>query len=96
MRIPSPHCGERDSAEFAYYGDAAPRRPDGKGPEALAAFVDYVYPRDNPAGRHRELWYHVAGCRAWLVLTRDTRNHEIFGAEPVRQALGAAAGGRGA
>ena len=96
MRIPSPHCGERDSAEFAYYGDAAPRRPDSKGPEALAAFVDYVYPRDNPAGRHRELWYPVAGCRAWLVLTRDTRNHEIFGAEPVRQALGAAAGGRGA
>ena len=93
MRIPCPHCGERDSAEFAYYGDAAPRRPDSKGPEALAAFVDYVYPRDNPAGKHRELWYHVGGCRAWLLVTRDTRTHEIFGAQPARQALRAGAEG---
>jgi sarcosine oxidase subunit delta len=86
MRIPCPYCGERDSGEFAYCGDAAPRRPDGKGPEALGAFYEYAYPRDNPAGPHRELWYHVSGCRAWLVVRRDTRTHEIFTAEPARQA----------
>ena len=41
------------------------------------AFHDYVYLRDNPAGLHRELWYHGAGCHAWLVVTRNTRTHEI-------------------
>ncbi len=87
MRIPCPHCGERDSGEFAYHGDAAPRRPDGKGPRELQEFIDYAYPRDNPAGPHRELWYHQGGCRAWLVVTRDTRTHEIFAAEPARRVL---------
>ena len=42
---------------------------------------DYVYLRDNPAGRHRDLWYHGSGCRTWLVVTRDTRTHEIFGVD---------------
>jgi heterotetrameric sarcosine oxidase delta subunit len=84
MRIHCPHCGERDSGEFAYHGDAGPARPDGKGLEAMQAFVDYVHLRDNPAGPHRELWYHLGGCRAWLVVTRDTRTHEIFAAEPSR------------
>jgi sarcosine oxidase subunit delta len=82
MRLPCPHCGERDSGEFAYYGDATLKRPDGLGPEQMQVFVDYAYPRDNPAGPHRELWYHVGGCRSWIVVRRDTRNHEIFGAEP--------------
>ena len=76
MRIPCPHCGERDVQEFAYLGDAGPRRPDGLS-AAIEAMHDYVYLRDNPAGPHRELWQHVAGCRAWLVVTRDTRTHAI-------------------
>jgi len=81
MRIHCPHCGERDLGEFAYFGDAAPVRPDGKGADEMQAWLDYVYPRDNPAGPHRELWYHVGACRAWLVVTRDTRTHEILGAQ---------------
>ena len=44
----------------------------------MQAFHDYVYLRDNPAGPHRELWYHGSGCRAWLVVTRDTRTHAIL------------------
>ena len=97
MRIPCPHCGERDNGEFAYYGDAAPRRPDGKGAADIAAFYEYVYPRDNPAGPHRELWQHASGCRAWIVVTRDTRTHEIFGAEQARPTGGApGAGAQGA
>jgi sarcosine oxidase subunit delta len=40
--------------------------------------VDYVYLRDNPAGPHKELWYHSASCRRFLRVERDTRNHEIF------------------
>ena len=31
----------------------------------------------NPAGPHREFWQHVTGCRQWLVVERDTRNHAI-------------------
>ncbi len=37
----------------------------------------YVYLRDNPAGAHRELWYHGAGCQAWLAVERDTLTHAI-------------------
>jgi len=33
--------------------------------------------RENPAGSLRELWFHEAGDRSWLVVTRDTMTHEI-------------------
>jgi heterotetrameric sarcosine oxidase delta subunit len=79
MRLPCPHCGERRLAEFAYHGDATVKRPTD--PEA---FTDYVYLRDNPDGAHCELWYHAAGCHAWLVVTRDLRSHEILSAAPAR------------
>lgn len=75
MRIHCPFCGSRGHDEFVYHGDAAPRRPAGDAPDA--AFHDYVYLRDNPAGMHRELWFHAAGCHGWLVVERDTRTHEI-------------------
>jgi sarcosine oxidase subunit delta len=42
---------------------------------------EYVYLRTNPAGRHRDLWYHGSGCRSWLVVTRDTSTHEVFDVE---------------
>ena len=81
MRITCPHCGARDAQEFSYLGDANPKRPDGM--EATeAAMHDYVHLRDNPAGRHRELWYHGAGCHAWLVVQRDLRSHVIHRVRP--------------
>lgn len=79
MRIPCPHCGSRDAQEFVYRGDATPVRPAADVDET--AFTDYVYLRDNPIGPHREYWYHVQGCRRWLIVERDTRTHEISGAE---------------
>jgi methylglutamate dehydrogenase subunit B len=81
MLIPCPFCGDRDTSEFTYLGDATLKRPDPASPDAERAFHDYVYLRDNPAGPHREFWLHVSGCRSWLIVTRDTRNHEILGAE---------------
>ena len=84
MRIACPHCGERDVREFSYLGDAAPVRPDPDAPDARERFTDYVYLRDNPAGLHRELWYHGVGCQAWLAVTRDTRTHEIRGVESLK------------
>ena len=79
MRIRCPYCGERDVQEFAYLGDAGKVRPEGSDANAM---IDYVYLRDNPAGRHREFWYHSTGCHAWLVVTRDTRTHAIEEARP--------------
>ena len=86
MRIDCPFCGTRDQGEFSYLGDATVVRPAATA--AMDAFVDYVYLRDNPAGPHRELWYHGQGCRAWLEVTRDVRTHAIHG---VKAAAGAGA-----
>ena len=82
MIIPHPLLGPRDAAEFTYLGDASMiNRPDGQGDDALAQFHDYLYLRDNPAGEHRELWFHEQGDRSWLVVTRDTISHEITNVE---------------
>jgi heterotetrameric sarcosine oxidase delta subunit len=83
MRIDCPHCGERDLREFTYLGDATLTRPDPQAADALERFTSYVYFRDNPAGPHRELWYHGA-CQAWLAVTRDTRNHKILGVQSLK------------
>lgn len=79
MRIPCPFCGARDADEFVCIGTVGPDRPAADAP--LAAFVDYLHIRDNPAGETRERWQHVHGCRQWLVLTRDTRSHALVAAE---------------
>jgi len=78
MRIPCPYCGPRGSEEFAFRGDADARRPNGGDADT---WHEYVYLRDNVAGVHREYWQHVHGCRAWLMVTRDTRSHEVLDAE---------------
>ncbi|MCO5093173.1 sarcosine oxidase subunit delta [Bosea sp. (in: a-proteobacteria)] len=90
MRITCPHCGARDAQEFSYLGAADLARPDGMA-ASEAAMVDYVYLRDNPRGRHRELWYHGAGCRAWLVVGRDTFTHAVISVEPAKRHAGGAA-----
>ncbi|MDB5657048.1 MAG: sarcosine oxidase subunit delta [Tardiphaga sp.] len=76
MRIPCPYCGPRDTTEFAYHGDATLTRP-----AAGEAMYQYVYLRDNRAGIHQELWYHSAGCHAWLTVTRNLATHDILAAE---------------
>ena len=77
MRIKCPYCGERDLNEFTYLGAADVKRPDPAAPGAQKAFFDYLHVRENPAGPLAELWYHGGGCRSWLRVVRDTRNHEI-------------------
>ncbi len=77
MRIECPYCGARGHEEFVYYGDAAPLRPGDGVPDAEQAFTDYVYLRNNPRGVHREIWFHAHGCHAWLIVERDTGNHDI-------------------
>ncbi len=85
MIIHHPLLGPRDAQEFTYLGDATLiDRPDGMAEGALEAFDAYLHLRDNPAGTHRELWYHEVGDRSWLVVTRDTRTHEITQVELAR------------
>lgn len=84
MLIDHPLLGPRDAAEFVYLGDVSLiARPDGM-TASDDEMHDYMYLRDNPAGRHRELWYHEQGDRSWLVVTRNTMTHEIEGVELAR------------
>lgn len=69
-----PHCGPRPKEEFSIRGAALPR----PAPQASAeTWFAHVYLRDNPAGDYREYWHHLAGCRRWLIVTRDTVGHEV-------------------
>lgn len=78
MIINHPNLGPRDAAEFTILGDASLlERPDWQAEDAGDAFYNYLYLRDNPAGLHRELWFHEQGDRSWLVVTRDTVTHAV-------------------
>lgn len=79
MRLTCPHCGERPLDEFTFKGEAVTGRPKG---DDAKAWHDYVYLRDNPRGLLEEYWHHSGGCRAWLIVSRDTQSHEIFAARP--------------
>ena len=79
MIINHPHLGPRDASEFTILGDASLiNRPDWQAGDADDAFYNYQYLRDNPAGLHRELWFHEQGDRSWLVVTRDTITHAVI------------------
>ena len=78
MIINHPHLGPRDASEFTILGDASLiNRPDWQAGDEADAFYNYQYLRDNPAGLHRELWFHEQGDRSWLVVTRDTVTHAV-------------------
>jgi sarcosine oxidase subunit delta len=84
MIIHHPILGPRDAQEFVYLGDASLiDRPDGTA-AGIAEFHEYLYQRTNPAGEHRELWYHEQGDRSWLVVTRNTVTHEVLRVELAR------------
>jgi methylglutamate dehydrogenase subunit B len=83
MRIPCPFCGLRDVAEFSCHSDAARIRPDPASSDT-AAWTDYVYNRANPRGPGSEYWQHNHGCRAFLIVERDTVSHAIIGARLAR------------
>ncbi len=73
-------------AEFVCRGAALPARPDPQAPDAQTLFHDWLYLRDNLPGELDEHWYHAAGCRTWLVVRRDTRDHRVLSARPASEA----------
>ena len=83
MLIACPYCGPRDVGEFTYQGDANRKRPDPASPTGTE-WERYVYDRTNTAGEHREYWQHSGGCRAHLVVTRNTVTHAISSVTLVR------------
>ena len=85
MIINHPLLGPRDAQEFTYLADASLiDRPDWQADDAAEQFYNYQYLRNNPAGEHRELWFHEGGDRSWLVVTRNTVTHEISNVELAR------------
>lgn len=86
--ISCPHCGTRPKEEFVIRGDASVIRPAANADDV--AWHEYVHIRANPRGRTKEHWQHVAGCRRWLVVERDTFTHEVYsvrdGADVAREA----------
>lgn len=83
LLIPCPVCGERPEDEFGFGGDATVQPPvtdsaSGQAEVDIEGFADYLYLRENPKGRHTELWVHRYGCRRWLVVERDTVTHELY------------------
>ena len=78
LNIKCPHCGERSQKEFAYGGDGTIKRPDLNSDVSDKDWDDFVYLRKSPRGKHVEFLHHIAGCRQWFRVQRDTVSHEIF------------------
>ncbi len=70
-----PHCGPRNSDEFLFQGEIAPRPAvDNASP---AQWRGYLYAKSNLSGWVNERWFHVSGCRRYLMVERHTQTNEI-------------------
>ena len=72
--ISCPHCGPRNSNEFAFNGEVVPRPPVDTDP---ASWRRYLYMKTNGAGWQSERWFHVSGCRRFLMIERNLDTNEI-------------------
>lgn len=76
-----PNCGPRNSDEFTYQGELRPR------PDVAETDPDewrrYLYIRANESGWVSERWFHVSGCRRFLMVERHTVSNEIRDVEQV-------------
>jgi sarcosine oxidase, subunit delta len=73
--IPCPHCGPRNSTEFAHRGENH-IRPTAEN-VGQADFRAYLYLRRNPAGWTTETWFHRFGCARFFVAERHTVTNEV-------------------
>ncbi len=72
--LPCPHCGKRNSNEFSYLGESAPR-PTETGDAKL--WRAYLYTKENPAGWTRETWLHSGGCGKAFLAERHSVTNEV-------------------
>jgi heterotetrameric sarcosine oxidase delta subunit len=69
-----PNCGPREVTDFDFGGELTPRPLSRPSPRELNR---YTYFRRNVAGSQQEWWFHRAGCRAWFIAERDTRDNVV-------------------
>ncbi|MGB7861727.1 MAG: sarcosine oxidase subunit delta [Acidimicrobiia bacterium] len=74
LLIQCPHCGARNSDEFTFSGEIVPRPAADCDP---ATWRNYLYVKTNATGWQRERWFHVSGCRRFLLIERDQDSNEI-------------------
>ena len=87
MRLKCPICGSRDAREYTYVGSAdLLDRPEADA--GVDAYHAYMHIRSNSAGLNAELWQHAMGCRAWLVVERNTTTHQIKSVRLARDVKG--------
>lgn len=77
--ITCPHCGPRNSEEFTFNGETRPR-PDVAETDP-GAWRRYLYMKQNLSGWVTERWFHVSGCRRYLMVERHTASNEIRSVE---------------
>ena len=70
-----PHCGPRNSDEFTFNGEIVPR-PDVEATDA-AEWRRYLYMKSNGDGWQTERWFHLSGCRRFLLVERNLDTNEI-------------------
>ena len=73
--VTCPNCGARPYTEFWFDAELASVLP-GEASSAEEEF-DRIWMRVNTDGEQMELWFHAAGCRRWLTVTRNTSTNEI-------------------
>ncbi len=75
FHIRCPNCGPRPASEFGYSGEV---RPAADAALTEREEVERLWLRRNVSGPQRERWFHSAGCRRYVTLTRDTRDNTIL------------------
>ncbi|MFT5482630.1 MAG: sarcosine oxidase subunit delta [Halieaceae bacterium] len=94
FKIHCPYCCEdREEDEFSPAGEAHIERPLDPESASDESWGDYLFFRKNTRGLHHEMWYHVAGCRRYFNVTRDTVSYLIsetykIGEQPTCRAPG--------
>ncbi len=78
LQVKCPYCGVRDISEFSCHGEAHISRPTATDKLSDKEWGDYVFFRTNPKGLHADRWMHVAGCRKWFNMLRNTATDEII------------------
>ncbi|MBA3850897.1 MAG: sarcosine oxidase subunit delta [Chloroflexi bacterium] len=70
-----PNCGRRPVEEYRFGGEL--RGAANWITDPVERDVDYVWMYDNVEGVTTERWFHAAGCRRWLTLSRDTTTDTV-------------------
>ncbi len=76
LLLTCPNCGERNVAEFRFGGEYNPRPENPEDPASDAAWVDYLYIKENKLGVQQEWWYHRPSG-IWFIAERNTKTQEI-------------------